>query len=238
MPPKVASGQCIHSYPVIERNKIIWAWYHPDKVAPMFEVEETPEANSDDWTEFQCFDWEIHSVIQETGENAVDTAHFIYVHSVGRLPTGDINMEGPKRVTELKMHSAAIDENGIVDTTGTKYTEGRLVTKNNGPGQTTQLFDISFKTVMLGSVTPIDNENLHLRFALYPTEGSIRATAGARPRGCGQHCVSGRAGHSHLGAQEVPGKTHPLRWRWPHLPIPQMVPAVLRLNTPRHDTKE
>lgn len=165
VPPKIQGKDVIRRYPVSELNGLIYAWYHPRAIAPLFEVENVPELDSNDWTELEVYDWEIGTIIQESGENAVDTAHFLYVHSATTLPEGDIVTKGHRRTTDVKMMMHAMDEStGEVDLEGDDFIEGTLVTKNIGPGQTVQYFRTYFETIMIGTITPIDDQNIHLRF--------------------------------------------------------------------------
>lgn len=165
IPPKVDGTSCLYSYPTVERNRLIWVWYHPKRIAPLWEVEEVPETTSDDWTDYQCFDWNIKAIIQETGENAADTAHFVYVHGTAEVPQGEITMEGHRRKTDVAVKVPDFDNPGDENGKEQQWLEGRLLTSSVGPGQTVQHFNTYFQTVMLGSVTPIDNETIHLRFS-------------------------------------------------------------------------
>ena len=36
LPPKCKAGPVTRSYPVIEKNGVVWAWYHPDALPPSF----------------------------------------------------------------------------------------------------------------------------------------------------------------------------------------------------------
>lgn len=164
MPPKVDGKQAIGNYPVVELNQMIWAWYHPQGVAPLWEVERHAELHSDEWTEMDVFDWRINSIIQETGENAVDIAHFVTVHESPEMPDGHVTIDGYKRSTLMDSLQHAIDEEGNVDLSGENYDQGRLETYSFGPGQTYQKFSRMFDIVMMGTITPIDDQNIHMRF--------------------------------------------------------------------------
>lgn len=165
MPPRATQGEVVRRYPTCEVNGLIWAWYHPRAIEPLFEVEVVPELDTPEWTELEVHDWEIGTIIQETGENAVDTAHFMFVHSATTLPEGEITVEGHRRSTDVTMMAHAMDEEtGEVDLEGDEEIQGHLITKNNGPGQTIQFFRTYFETIMIGTITPIDKQNLHLRF--------------------------------------------------------------------------
>jgi len=163
-PPKVEGVQVIGNYPVVERNQMIWAWYHPQKAKPSFEVEVIEELGSPQWTDIDTFEWKINTIIQETGENAADIAHFVTVHSAVKMPDGKVTLEGHRRCTLMESESAAIDEHGNVDRSGATTDSMRLESWNIGPGQTYQRFSRMFDIIMLGTVTPIDDQNIHMRF--------------------------------------------------------------------------
>ncbi|WP_027949598.1 Rieske 2Fe-2S domain-containing protein [Haliea salexigens] len=164
IPPKVEGKECVPSYPVIERNQMIWAWYHPKGEAPLFDIDEIAELKSDEWTPLDTYDWKINTIIQETGENAADLAHFITVHGSPAMPQGAVDMEGPRRVTEFDSRAHAIDEQGNVDLSGDNHDAIHLRSEGVGPGFTFQRFSRMFDVLMMGTVTPIDDQNVHLRF--------------------------------------------------------------------------
>lgn len=165
MPPRVKDKQCIHSYPVVEKNQTIWAWYHPENAEPSFDVMDLPEFADDAWTPPLRYDWEFRGAIQETSENGVDAAHFIYVHTAQSIPEGEFLYEGPLRRAYYESKAPDMDEHGNIDTTGTKWRDNQLETSSYGPGQTWQKFMGLFDTLMQGTVTPIDANRVHLRFA-------------------------------------------------------------------------
>jgi phenylpropionate dioxygenase-like ring-hydroxylating dioxygenase large terminal subunit len=161
IPPKIQGKETIQPFPVQEQSGVIWAWYHPEGVEPLFELEEVPEFQSDEWTDMEVRDWAINTIIQETGENGVDKAHFLYVHASTSLPEGEITVEGHRRRTDITMQTTAMDDYTDEDVSST---QGHLISTNIGPGQTVQHYDAFFKTTMMGTITPIDKENIHLRF--------------------------------------------------------------------------
>ena len=163
MPKRTQQGPCHHAYPVVERNQMIWAWYHPRQIAPLWEVEEIPELHDPEWSELKTWEWELNSQIQETGENAVDIAHFVYVHSAREMPTANITLDGYKRTTDMVTKGPRIDDDGNLDMDTLE--DSHLLSINWGPGMTCQVFSRAFKTVMMGTVLPITDERLKLRFA-------------------------------------------------------------------------
>ncbi len=83
----------LRTYPTIERNRHLLAWYHPDPtVAPSWEVVEALPA---DPVECLRLDRTVRTAWQEVAENSVDMAHFVSVHGAGRVAeVGELTIEG------------------------------------------------------------------------------------------------------------------------------------------------
>ena len=162
MPPR-AAGACLRSYPVLERNLMIWAWYHPGGIAPLFDLDPVPELDDPDWSAPDCYEWEVATPIQEAGENAVDVAHFVAVHGAAEMPKAKITLVGHRRDTQLTCPAPAINADGTIDLTRMESFE--IVTRNCGPGMSVQSFVHGVRAVMLGTVTPITARRMTLRFA-------------------------------------------------------------------------
>ncbi len=166
IPPKIEGKPCNHSYPVVEMNKTIWAWYHPNNEPPSFEVVKIDELYDEAWVEDLIHhDWVVNAAVQETAENAADKAHFAFVHRAQTVPEAEIVHEGPRRNAHMISMTPHMDENGKMDETGTLWRESYLDTSNNGPGQTWQTFSGLFDTLMLALITPINDDHIHMRFA-------------------------------------------------------------------------
>lgn len=171
IPPKVEGKETVHSYPTVEKNNTIWIWYHPDGLAPQFDVEEIEEIGRDDWTDFYHYDWTVDVHLQEAAENAADAAHFLYVHGAQEVPQGVVTHEGHRRNAQYTSRRPDMDEHGNFDQTGTKWRDSQLQTSNCGPGQAWQRFSGFIDTLMLGVVTPITANQLHIRFAFTQPKG-------------------------------------------------------------------
>ena len=162
MPRRASNGPCLYSYPVDERNRMIWAWHHPRRIPPLFTLDDVPELSDPDWSEPTRFEWEIDTPIQEAGENAVDVAHFVTVHGASEMPEARITLVGHRRETEVTATVPAIDEDGNIDLT--RLEKIHMVTWSCGPGMSTQTFELGAKTVMLAAVTPITAMRMKLCF--------------------------------------------------------------------------
>ncbi len=145
----------LRSWPVVERNRILWVWRHAEGAAPAWDVPVIPEAESEDWSPFDRYEWKIRSRSQEMGENAVDRAHFRYVHGTRTLPESEIQVEG---VWRRSLQKAAMQTpRGVVD--------GRIDAQNFGPGVSFTRFTGICETLLVGATTPIDEDTCVVRFS-------------------------------------------------------------------------
>jgi 3-ketosteroid 9alpha-monooxygenase subunit A len=152
LPPRVERGeQVIRSWPVREINQTILVWYHPNGAEPDYEPELIPEAeaNNPDWSTAHIHQWELNTHMQEIGENAVDAAHFIYVHGVDEYPEpAELAFEGPIR--HGLFHTKQPTPRGIID--------GSIANRSVGPGLSRVKFTGIYDTVLMANITPIEPE--------------------------------------------------------------------------------
>jgi phenylpropionate dioxygenase-like ring-hydroxylating dioxygenase large terminal subunit len=164
MPPKVAGDkQAVYAYPTVERNQMIWAWYHPQQIAPTYDVVAIPEFEAADWNIAEKREWIINTSIQEAAENGSDQAHFVYVHGTVDVPATDTVFEGIQRVGKLVAKVPALLEDGSFDPSGATANI-YLTTTNHGPGIGHQQFTGALESVMVGVSTPVTNNQMVLRF--------------------------------------------------------------------------
>tara|TARA_R110002110_G_scaffold415561_1_gene650767 strand:+ start:68428 stop:69411 length:984 start_codon:yes stop_codon:yes gene_type:complete len=153
MPPKIAKGESvIRPWEVRELNQVIFVWYHPEHAAPTFEPEVIPEAapDNEDWGTPKIHTWDISTHMQEIGENAVDPAHFLYVHGTQNIPTPDVmEFDGVYRSGRLVSNMS----------TPRGEIKGVIENKSTGPGQATVRFSGICETVLMANLTPVDQEN-------------------------------------------------------------------------------
>lgn len=175
IPPKVDGKPCLKTYPVCERNNVIWAWYHPDDVAPDYEVLEIPECSDPAWSSEQRFSWRFDSHPQEIAENGVDVAHFRFVHQMDAVPLGETKYEGHIRRSLVKGPRTVINEAGEKE-----VLEYSVEVVQNGAGQKWTRMSGLVSYLLQVLVTPIDRDQVDVRFAYiherFP-EGSFKAKA-------------------------------------------------------------
>jgi len=138
----IPSRAAIRAYPALERNGMIWAWHHLEGGAPFYEVPEVPELSDPDWSEPYTAEYVVRTVCQEMAENNHDPAHFQFVHGTDDIPQQDVFIDGGyKRVVGM---------------------DGHFVRETFGLG----LGVLRMTDVMtfFTSTTPIDEENVHVRW--------------------------------------------------------------------------
>ena len=138
IPPKAHA----RSYPTLERNHMIWAWYHAEQGDPFYDVPNVPEFHDADWTPVLVRDFEIRVSAQDMAENNVDFAHFRYVHGTDGIPEDEFITDGT--------YKRAVGNGGDFVREGYGLGLGVLRVKD-------------FVT-FLSSTTPIDEGNVHVRW--------------------------------------------------------------------------
>jgi 3-ketosteroid 9alpha-monooxygenase subunit A len=127
MPPITKRQAILKALPITENNGIVWAWYHPKGVAPLWEVPKVPELYDADYIAPQRGEWPVNTFIQELGENGVDFAHLHFLHHVPVIPTGTCRADG------IRWHVNMANGYIIIEQTGpglqiVRFTKGTVVT--------------------------------------------------------------------------------------------------------------
>jgi 3-ketosteroid 9alpha-monooxygenase subunit A len=170
IPPQLKRG-CLPSWPIAEKDGVVFVWYHPGKAAPKWEVAGLPSHPDGDWVLYETYDWVINIHVQEITENGQDYKHFNAVHGVPGPPEGDFSFEGWVRTNKVvaEMVTPRGPMTGIIDVTAT------------GPGQSITEFTDVTHVVHSQQTSPIDAETTHLRWQMYHapglSDGKLRVTA-------------------------------------------------------------
>ena len=82
-PPAAAR---VRSWPVVERNRMIFVWHHAEGLPPSWDVPVMPEIGDPNWTEPRLFELEVPVHMQDMAENNCDPAHFHFVHGNTQIP--------------------------------------------------------------------------------------------------------------------------------------------------------
>ncbi len=169
-------GRCVHaplaartpvastrSWPVRELMGQIMIWHHPDRTAPTWELPAMVEHGHPEWRPFEAAQhWVLHTHCQELPENAMDIAHFPWIHhqNTAAMATEGFEVDGPilyHRTSQrynlfglLKMMSG--DVTGPLDVTllGLGVVVNRAAVKTK----------LSFEYCYPFFITPIDDEHI------------------------------------------------------------------------------
>ena len=149
----------LRTYPVVERNGLIMAWYHPHEAEPQWEIPEVPEFGTagvgEEFSDPFTRQFEIATAWQEMAENGVDSAHFRYVHGTAEVPVLEsYETEGHRSRMRSKQF--------FVTPRGT--TEGRIDSDGWGPGFSVVRFSGIVETLLLGCATPVERDRCEMRF--------------------------------------------------------------------------
>ncbi|MDH4170900.1 MAG: Rieske (2Fe-2S) protein [Acidimicrobiia bacterium] len=139
---RIPSQAKVRSYPCIERNQMIWAWHHGAQEQPFYEVPEVEEFADNDWLPYEIVEFDVATCAQEMAENNVDFAHFQYVHGTDAIPDDEFHLDGTYKRTV--------------------GAGGNFVREGFGLGL--GVLRIAGMTTFISSTTPIDRENLKVRW--------------------------------------------------------------------------
>ncbi len=160
----------VTTYPVCERNGLLMAWYHPDEVAPQWEVPELTEFSGDHgFSQVFRRQYSLNCHWQEIAETQVDAAH-IQAHLVEyqimmnggtkpeHVPTPQVDeytTDGP--IAQIRIAQDFPTPNGAVT--------GRIDTDVVGPGFAATWFTGLVDTLLLGCATPTGPGSCELRYS-------------------------------------------------------------------------
>jgi 3-ketosteroid 9alpha-monooxygenase subunit A len=151
---KIPPRAKLRAWDVRDINGLIMVHHHAAGEAPSWEVPAVEECTSEEWTPFEKRRWQIRTHSQEIAENAVDTAHFHYLHGTVNLPAATAQADGPvlRAVANNRM------------TTPAGEVEGTIEVEAYGFGFAKTRFRGLVETLLISSVTTIDDEYVDLRF--------------------------------------------------------------------------
>ena len=152
---KIPTLATLRSWPVSEKNGLIMVFHHIGGGEPLWELPDVAEYTDSAWTDYVRRRWKIRSHNQEMGENAVDSAHFKYVHGTPEQPRSRAEIEG--HILHVRSPVQYTTPQGTV--------EGQIASDNYGFGFGIVRFTGIVETLIVSSVTPIDGEYMDVRFS-------------------------------------------------------------------------
>jgi 3-ketosteroid 9alpha-monooxygenase subunit A len=138
------------------------AWHHAEGLPPQWDIPDdvpewgTPDGKrNEEWTDFERRRWKIRTRNQEMAENAVDSVHFHYVHGTQNMPVSQ---------AEVKGHILRVfSDTGMETPQG--HVDGSVESLSYGFGIGFVRFKGLAETLLMSSVTPIDEDNVDVRFS-------------------------------------------------------------------------
>lgn len=152
---KIPKRARLKKWDIVERNGMIIAWHHSGGEEPQWEVPTFPEFQDDDWSEPDYRKWTVGTCNQEMAENAVDTAHFFYLHGTAQMPTTQVEI--------VDKHTLHVTSQTVMDTKHGPV-PGQIDVYEYGFGVNTTRFTGLVETFLMSSNTPIDKNSCDLRF--------------------------------------------------------------------------
>lgn len=153
---KIPPRACVRTWPVDERNGMVFLWHDPAGGAPTYEIPLIPEVGSAEWTPWTHNLRTIKTQPREIVENVADKAHFPEVHGT--------HVE--------QFENEFVDHMAIQRTLGIAYPRGggvdkfKLTATYYGPAYQVTEMDSQLPNRLINAHTPIDEHTLHLRFAV------------------------------------------------------------------------
>lgn len=155
----------IRSWPVVEKNGLIFFHHDRDGNPPTFDLPDVPEVDDPDWLPLHVMHWTVRASWLDMNENAVDQAHFRFIHGTLTIPPTTARIEGHVHVAESVFTMKIPGGEG----------ETTLVTLDHGPGMQLVRMTGLIDTLMINTSTPIDAETTDVSFAYtVRTEGDTR----------------------------------------------------------------
>jgi nitrite reductase/ring-hydroxylating ferredoxin subunit len=152
---KVPAKAQVRAWHAREVNGLVMVWHHAEGQPPGWEVPALAEVGSDDWTPYERRRWTIRTRNQEMAENAVDSAHFHFLHGTTNMPSSTAEVEG--HVLRVVSTTGMSTPRGGVD--------GTVESTSHGFGYSTVRFRGIVDTLLVSSTTPIDEERVDHRFS-------------------------------------------------------------------------
>jgi phenylpropionate dioxygenase-like ring-hydroxylating dioxygenase large terminal subunit len=169
---KIPPRARVRSWHLTEVNGLLLAWHHLGGQPPSWTIDPIPEHGAADWTEYELRRWKIRTHNQEMAENAVDSAHFHYVHGTLEMPTSRAQVDG---------HVLRVVSDTMMKTPMGKV-KGQVESISHGFGYALTRFTGIVETLLVAGITPIDDDYVDVRFAFKVKKlpsGDATSTVGA-----------------------------------------------------------
>ncbi|MGZ8734159.1 MAG: Rieske 2Fe-2S domain-containing protein [Acidimicrobiia bacterium] len=145
----------VRTYPVVVANDLVFAWYHPDEIEPLWDVPVFEEVGTPAFSDYYKSSYTIGTILQEMAENAVDPAHFRYVHGTDQVAECE-SYETAGHTATMLSKQTYVTPRGV--------TEGRIDVYSFGPGVAKTWFTGIVDAMLVATSTPVDENSTQVRF--------------------------------------------------------------------------
>ena len=157
----------VRAWDVLERNGMVFVWYHAEGKPPEWEMPTLPEIGDADWSEPRTFEIVLEAHVQDTHENNNDPVHFQYVHRMAETPPGDITYSADGRHYRMVNTSEQETPLGTFEMTLVRDSWGLGLTSVRSEGIP------NAGLLMYSSTTPIDGQRVLSRWLLTCTNNLV-----------------------------------------------------------------
>jgi len=155
---KLNERACLYTFPTKIHYGNLMAWYHPNKIAPLFEIPAVPQLDAGGFKGPLSKTHLIKTCLQEMAENTVDSAHFQTIHNhPGAAHYEGLSFEGP--IMSMQSKQVFPSSRGPV--------EGTLDTYTSGYGVAVVLYKTLIEICMITVNCPIESELTEQVFQVY-----------------------------------------------------------------------
>jgi nitrite reductase/ring-hydroxylating ferredoxin subunit len=157
----------VRAWDVLERNGMVFVWYHAEGKLPEWEMPTLSEIGDADWSEPRTFEIVLEAHVQDTHENNNDPVHFQYVHRMAETPPGDITYSADGRHYRMVNTSEQETPFGTFEMTLVRDSWGLGLTSVRSEGIP------NAGLLMYSSTTPIDGQRVLSRWLLTCTNNLV-----------------------------------------------------------------
>ncbi len=159
----------VRAWEVLERNGMIFAWYHAEQKPPEWQMPLMPEIGHADWSEPRTFELVLPAHVQDTHENNNDPVHFQFVHRSLETPPSSIEYSADGR------HYRIVSDFVAQGAWAAYLEKSKLVRDSWGLGLTAVRTEgiPGAGLLMYSSTTPIDEKRVHSRWLLTATKNIV-----------------------------------------------------------------
>jgi nitrite reductase/ring-hydroxylating ferredoxin subunit len=159
----------VRAWDVLERNGMIFAWYHAEQKPPEWEFPVLPEIGNPEWSEPRTFELVLPAHVQDTHENNNDPVHFQFVHRSMETPPSSIEYSPGGR------HYRIVSDFVAQGAWAAYLEKSKLVRDSWGLGLTAVRTEgiPGAGLLMYSSTTPIEEKKVHSRWLLTATKNIV-----------------------------------------------------------------